>query len=102
LLPATGLWILALDWLLFSQDTVTLGLSTPLTALVGFLAGSAGTYLFQHRSARDDRPTSVLKALLAGLVVGVPFPLAGTVVGAWVLARSGLADLKDRLRPRRN
>jgi hypothetical protein len=34
---------------------------------------------------------------LAGLFVGVPFPMAGTLVGAWVLATSGLATVKNRL-----
>jgi hypothetical protein len=96
-LPAAGLWILGLDWLLFSQDTVTLGLSTPLTALVGFLAGLTGTYFLQRRYAVDDRARAGWKALLAGLVVGVPFPLAGTVVGGWIIARSGLVGLKGRL-----
>jgi hypothetical protein len=96
-LPVSGLWILALDWLLFSQDTLTLGLSTPLTSLLGFLAGAIGTYNFQRNYASDDGPRAGWKAFLAGLVVSVPFPLAGTVVGAWIVARSGLAGLKDRI-----
>jgi hypothetical protein len=76
---------------------VTLGLSTPVTALVGFLAGALGTYNVQRRYAGDHGPRAGWKALLAGLVVGVPFPLAGTMVGAWIIARSGLAELKGRL-----
>ena len=96
LLPLTGLWILGLDWLLFSQDIVTLGLSTPVTVVIGFLAGAIGAYKFQREFAGNDRSLAGLKALLAGLAVGVPLPLAGTVVGAWILARSGLASWKDR------
>jgi hypothetical protein len=96
-LPGVGLWILGLDWLLFSQDTVTLGLSTPLTAVLGFLTGAIGTYNFQRHYAGDDGGRAGWKAFLAGLIVGVPFPLAGTVVGAWIVARSGLAELKGRL-----
>jgi len=38
LLPATGAWILGLDWFLFSQETISLGLAVPATAVVGFLA----------------------------------------------------------------
>jgi hypothetical protein len=38
-----------------------------------------------------------LKAAIAGFFVGVPFPLAGTLVGGWVLATSGLASLRNRL-----
>ena len=97
LLPATGLWILCLDWLLFPKEAATLGLAAPATSIVGFLAGSLGVYHLQRRYALNKRPVACLKALLAGILVGVPFPLAGTLVGGWILATSGLAGLKGRL-----
>jgi hypothetical protein len=97
LLPATGLLMLGLDWLLFPKEAVSAGLATPVTSLVGFLLGSFGTYHLQKRYALNTRPAALVKALLAGFFVGVPFPLAGTLVGGWVLATSGLADLKRRL-----
>jgi polyferredoxin len=96
LLPVAGLWILGLDWLLFIQESVTLGWATPVTAMLGFFIGGAGVYQFQRRFARDDRTKAGLKALLAGIVVGIPIPVAGTVVGAWILASSGLIHLRDR------
>jgi len=96
-LPATGMWIVGLDWLLFSKEVATLGLATPVTAVLGFLAGSIGTYRFQRRYAGDNHRRALVKGLLAGLAVGAPFPLAGTLVGGWILANSGLAGLKDRL-----
>lgn len=97
LLPATGAWILGLDWFLFSQETVTLFTATPLTAIVGFLGGSLGTYFFQSRFAGERGPNVWLKALLAGIVVGIPVPLAGTFVGGWILFNSGLASVRERL-----
>jgi hypothetical protein len=97
LLPATGLLILGLDWLLFPKEAATAGLALPFTAVFGFLAGSIGTYQLQRRHALNTRAVAFFKALLAGLIVGVPFPLAGTMVGAWVLATSGLATVKNRL-----
>jgi hypothetical protein len=97
LLPATGLWILGLDWLLFSSEAASLFLATPVTSLVGFLAGSIGTYHLQRRYARNAPAVALLKSLLAGSLVGVPFPLAGTLAGAWILATSGLAEWKRRL-----
>jgi hypothetical protein len=96
-LPATGFWILGLDWLLFSKEAATLGLAAPVTAVLGFVAGSVGTYRMQRRYAGDDGPRALFKAILAGVAVGVPFPLAGTLVGGWILANSGLVGLKDRL-----
>jgi hypothetical protein len=98
LLPATGLWILGLDWLLFSQNATSLGLATPLVVVAGFLLGTAGSYVFQRRFAADTRSAAWLKSIAAGLIVGVPLPLAGTVVGGWVLVNSGLASLKNYFR----
>lgn len=97
LLPATGLWILGLDWLLFPKEAVTAGMATPATAIIGFLAGSMGAYHFQRRYALNTPAAALLKSLLAGVLVGVPFPLAGTLAGTWILASSGLADWKRRL-----
>lgn len=97
LLPATGAWILGLDWLLFTQETITMGLAVPLAAVVGFLGGSIGTFLFQSRFTGDRGPRLWLKSLLAGIVVGIPVPLAGTFVGGWILLNSGLASLRDRM-----
>ena len=96
MLPATGLLMLGLDWLLFSSEAATAGLALPFTMVGGFLAGGIGTYLLQRRYGLNTRPAALLKAAFAGLFVGAPFPLAGTMVGAWVLATSGLAGLKSR------
>ena len=96
-LPLAGLWILGLDWLLFPPEAATLGLATPFTSLLGFILGTAGVYQMQRRFALDDKPRATLKAIVAGLIVGLPFSMAGTVVGAWILATSGLIHLRDRL-----
>jgi hypothetical protein len=97
MLPATGLWIMGLDWLLFSEDAATLGFAIPFTSLVGFLAGSIGAYRLQTRYGLDSHASALLKGLLAGIIVGLPFPVAGTLAGAWILANSGLAGLRWRL-----
>jgi hypothetical protein len=97
MLPATGLLIMGLDWLFFSEEAATLGLAIPMTSLVGFLAGSVGTYVLQRRYGLDTRPAAWLKGLLAGVLVAIPFPLAGTLAGAWILTTSGLIGLKQRL-----
>src|SRR4051812_26054535 len=72
MLPATGLLIMGLDWLCFSEEAATLGLAIPLTLVTGFLAGSLGTYHLQRRYARDSRPVAWVKSLLAGFLVGIP------------------------------
>src|SRR5262245_58664075 len=97
LLPATGAWILGLDWFLFSQETISIGLATPLTAILGFVGGGIGTYFFQTRYAGEKSSSAAIKSIIAGFVVGIPVPLAGSFVGGWILLNSGLHSLRDRL-----
>jgi hypothetical protein len=51
MLPATGLLIMGLDWVLFSEEAASFGLLIPFTSPVGFLAGTIGTYLLQRATA---------------------------------------------------
>ena len=97
LLPVTGAWILGLDWLLFAENTLSLYLATPILVVAGFVGGALGTHYFQTRYGGDRGTAAWIKALLAGVVVGLPFPLAGTFVGGWILFNSGLHTVRDRL-----
>ena len=97
MLPATGLLIMGLDWLLFSEEAASLGLLIPFTAPLGFLAASIATYHLQTKHGLDAKPVAALKGLLAGILVAIPFPLAGTMIGGAILASSGLAGLRWRL-----
>ena len=97
MLPATGAWILALDWLLFSSNALSAWLATPVVMVAGFVLGGAGAYLAQRRGANDAPWRAVLKAVLAGIVVGLPWPIGGTLVGGWVLLSSGLGDARKEI-----
>jgi Flp pilus assembly protein protease CpaA len=97
MLPATGLLIMGLDWLLFSEEAASLGLLIPFTAPIGFLAASIGAYHLQTKHGLDAKLVAALKGLLAGILVAIPFPLAGTLVGGAILTSSGLAGLRWRL-----
>jgi hypothetical protein len=97
MLPASGLLVMGLDWLFFSEEAATLGLALPFTVTVGFLTGSLGTYHLQRKYAGDTRLVALLKSMLAGFLVGLPFPLAGTLAGAWIVANSGLASIRNNL-----
>ena len=89
-LPLTGIWILALDWLLFSSNVLSAGLATPVVVALGFFLGGAGTLVLQKWIAGDSFWKASSKALVAGVVVGVPWPLFGTVLGGWILLAAGL------------
>jgi hypothetical protein len=97
LLPATGVWILALDWLLFASNILSAWLATPAVMVVGFMLGSAGTFIVQKRAGKDAAWVAALKAIVAGIVVGVPWAIGGTLVGGWILFSSGLADVRRQI-----
>ncbi|MBT8081905.1 MAG: hypothetical protein KJO56_05745 [Gammaproteobacteria bacterium] len=97
ILPATGVWILVLDWLLFSSNVLSAWLATPAVMILGFVLGSGGTFLAQRKAANDASWSAALKALVAGIVVGLPWPIGGTLVGGWVLLTSGLADARKEI-----
>ena len=94
--PAAGALILGLDWLLFTGTTATGGLALPLAVVLGFTVGSFGTCCIQRFWAKERWGRALLKGLLGGIVVGLPFPIGGTLVGGAVLASSGLDQLRDR------
>ncbi len=88
--PASGVVILLLDWILFSGNVLSLGLSMPLTSALGFGLASVITARIQRQYGHDMVGRSWLKGLGAGIAVGVPWPIAGTAVGGLVLTLSGL------------
>ncbi len=93
-LPASGLWILGLDWLLFSSNLLSGWLATPVVMVAGFVLGGVGVFLAQRRAAKDGYGRAAVKALVAGIAVGLPWPIGGTLLGGWVLLTSGLADAR--------
>ena len=97
--PWSGGLILGLDWLLFSGNVLTMGASTVLMVLAGFLGAGIGVTLCQRYAANDGWLKSLVKGVVAGAVVGVPFPIFGTFVGGVVLAVSGLDYLAKPTQP---
>ncbi len=94
--PASGALILGSDWLLFGGTAATGGLAMPVAMALGFLAGFVGTAASQRILAKDGWGKALGKGFLAGLAVGAPLPIGGTVVGGTVLASSGLHQLRAR------
>jgi hypothetical protein len=95
--PASGAVILAVDWAAFGLELVT----GPLALLVmSLLAGVATFYAvlaIQRRFHKDTTQAAVLKAIIAAVAAGVPFPITGTIVGAAIIALSGLPTLGGKL-----
>ena len=102
--PASGVVILALDWLIFGTDFLTGFLALPWMCVLGFLASFPLVLAVQLKWTKDAFPAAFGKAFLGAFMVGLPFPITGTILGAAILALSGLphhpVDMVKRLASR--
>lgn len=64
--------------------------SIPITTVVVGALGFSATSLVQRFIARDEWGASLAKGLVMGIIAGVPYPVAGTAVGAPLLIWAGL------------
>ena len=88
--PLSGAAMLTLDWLLFGSEVLTGFLLEPLLMPLGALLGFATTVGVERFYARRGWGRSLLAAMFGAAVVGVPWPISGTLIGVLVLALSGL------------
>ncbi|MDH3628933.1 MAG: hypothetical protein OEV00_00765 [Acidobacteriota bacterium] len=87
----TGITVLGLDWLLFSETLITFGTALPIIIPVGFVVTAAATFAIQKRLNGDSTLASLVKAALCGAAVAVPFPIFGSLLGAAIASISGLS-----------
>ena len=88
--PASGVVILGLDWLAFGTDALTGFLALPEMCVLAFFASFAAVLAIQVKWSRDKMPIAIGKAFLGAFLVGLPTPITGTMLGAAILALSGL------------
>jgi hypothetical protein len=88
--PASGVVILGLDWLAFGTDFFTGFLALPEMCVLAFLVSFAAIMAIQLKWSRDALPAAISKSFLGAFLVGLPFPITGTLLGAAILALSGL------------
>ena len=92
--PWSGLVILGLDWLFFGSNLLSGGALVFLWSALGLLVGGGAVAWIQKRVQQDSMRLSVIKGLLSGIAVALPFPIAGTALGTFILTLSGLDMLK--------
>ena len=86
----SGAWIFLIDWIFFGVNAITAGLATPVVSILAFLTGGTGVFLIQKLLNKDSFGQAFLRGLIAGVMAGIPFSIAGTVYGSWVLAMAGM------------
>jgi hypothetical protein len=86
--PMAALATIALDGIftLPELDPLLIPIVSPVVGILGFTV----TMLVQRFLAKDEWGPAVAKGLVMGILAGVPYPIAGTVVGAPLLIWSGL------------
>ncbi len=102
--PASGVVILLLDWLIFGTDLFSDFLAMPIMCVVGFVATFPMVTAIQRKWSKDSMQSAMAKAFMGAFMVGLPFPITGTLLGAAILALSGLphhpVDVVKRLAKR--
>ena len=88
--PASGVVILAFDWLAFGTDLLSDFLAWPVISILSFLLTFPFLYLIQSKWSLDTKASAMGKAFLGAFLVALPFPITGTLLGAAVLALAGL------------
>lgn len=92
--PLSGFVILVVDWLAFGVELPTAYVSVPIVAVAAFTATFWAVSRIQENHGDEPR-MATLKAFLGALAAGVPFPIAGTVLGTAIIMLSGLPKLKS-------
>lgn len=94
--PLSGALILAVDWLAFGLDLFSGFTALLLVALLAFGVTFYGVFAIQTKLRGEPPRLAGAKAFVAALAAGLPLPITGTVVGALILALSGLPRLVGR------
>ena len=91
----SGALVITVDLAFFgvnaATSAATLGLSTPLVCLIAFVVTGIGVFLVQKFTDEEDTGSAFVKGFALGVIAGIPTPIAGTVIGSAVIARSGLS-----------
>jgi hypothetical protein len=94
--PMSGAIVLGVDWLAFGADLFSGFAALAVVSVLAFIATYWAVYRTQRRLRGDTVGAARLKAFLGGVAAGVPFPVTGTIVGAAILALSGLPTLSRK------
>jgi len=88
--PASGVVILGIDVLVFGPEMLSGFLDLPVMCALAFFTTLPLVWVIQARWSKDTTSTAFGKAFLGAFLAGLPFSIAGTLLGAAVLALSGL------------
>jgi len=91
--PASGAAILAVDWACFGLEWQLGPISMAAMSAAAFVVTYAVVWRAQEKLRGDPPRLAHAKAFAGALAAAVPFPVTGTVVGATIIALSGLTRI---------
>jgi|TARA_B110000495_G_scaffold158168_1_gene141983 hypothetical protein len=92
--PFSGGLMLLVDNICFGATALTGGALLPLVVVGAFSVTACGTFLAQKFLDKDSFGEALAKSFFAGVLTGIPTPIAGTIVGGAILGISGLDAMK--------
>lgn len=87
----SGVWVFLVDNAFFGATLATAGLALPISCTLAFFAGTTGVFLIETLVNQDRKGRAFNKALLAGILSGIPTSIGGTIYGAWVMRMAGMS-----------
>ncbi len=88
--PLSGALILGIDVLAFGGEVAVGFLDTVAMCVAAFFLTLIGVYLVQARMAGDRPAAAFGKAFLGAFAAGLPFSIAGTLLGSGILVLAGI------------
>ena len=83
--PYSAGLLIFIDNIFWGINALTLGLSTPIISVSAFFITGTITLLIQKYLAKESMGECFTKAVITGVLAGIPTSIAGTVLGTAVL-----------------
>lgn len=91
--PISAMALLGIDNLFFGAEAITFEMAWPLISLAAFVITGVFVFATQMLLHRDRFWVASAKAMVCGLLAGIPTSISGTVFATLVLAWAGLSKL---------
>lgn len=93
--PLSAILVIGLDTLLFAGNAASVGFLTAVSVAAGFMGSLIGVSLVEKFFGKETTGKSITKGFILGILTGIPTPIAGTAIGAFILALGGIDKLKN-------
>jgi len=95
--PASAVVLLGIDNLFFGAEAITLELAWPILSAVAFFLTTTVVLVIQKFLHRDRGWLALAKALVCGMLAGIPTSIGGTIFASLVLLWAGTTKLSSWL-----